>query len=434
MRKIVLFLLSFVLTVYTIGIDSLSARYANNSATFAQDSSESEEDDLQWAQEALSFYGFDCHNLTYGTSGELTIEATCEATAGEILGYGGEEELELVNIEAYFDGEVLTLTLVCEDLCYEEEITVEPEYDGDGKYDGSAFIDGEECNIFDLCGEMSKEADEAEASNSEEEETEEEIYTEDGDLVIEEPCPFGDSEEIEERGMAQRAKLLMGASSFPLTESKKNNATGTRGISVLSLFAVVAIVALTVACISLVNSLSGVGHTVGDMTPVGDMDDVITTLRIGSRIVKMIKWVATTLSRIETQRNENDDDDDDDLYYIAIPIINKNVAEYSGCDIAVGDMLISEYPVDYDTAKRSLREGSSIYTYDQQDAYDVLKNAWKGTIPIPHPAEKKNYFNHYHPFYWVGSVKKERYAYINNERVSIHSFYGEPKAGEESNG
>lgn len=139
----------------------------------------------------------------------------------------------------------------------------------------------------------------------------------------------------------------------------------------------------------------------------------------------MVKVKEEIFSIIEQIRNKNDKN----IYYIAIPITKHNAHLYN--DVKSGDMLLSEYPVNYATAKRALRAYYSIYTFDQNEAYRVVKFAWTKGYAKLEPCDKgfeKGFYEHYHAYYREGNklIKREKLVEGISEPVTVHGYFGYP--------
>lgn len=111
------------------------------------------------------------------------------------------------------------------------------------------------------------------------------------------------------------------------------------------------------------------------------------------------------------------------IYYVAIPITSKNAHKFSDC--SDGDMLICPNAISYENAKKVLKAGYSLYTFLPKKARHILTLAYPYDSYIRHNAHKPRYYDHYHPCD-IGS--HERVGYIRGVEISIHSFYGFPKA------
>jgi hypothetical protein len=149
----------------------------------------------------------------------------------------------------------------------------------------------------------------------------------------------------------------------------------------------------------------------------------VTSQIIGKIKHNFTKMVDAAVDRIEQIRQNNNKN----IYYLAIPIVKNNENLYP--DVERGDMLISAYPVTYSEAKKALRAGYSIYTFEENDAYRAVKFAWVGGIAIDEPCDDGfaiGFYSHYHAYYRSGNEFIKRYVWLDGAEVSIHGFYGYP--------
>lgn len=142
--------------------------------------------------------------------------------------------------------------------------------------------------------------------------------------------------------------------------------------------------------------------------------------KVKYKFIKMVDGVVDEIAQIRQKNSKN-------IYYIVMPITNENQKFYPNA--TQGDMLISDYPVTYSEAKKFLWAGYSIYTFEEYDAYRVIKMAWIDGIAIDEPCDEGfsvGFYSHYHAYYKDGNILKKRYVQMDNFLMAVHGFYGYP--------